>query len=850
MMLGVAGLTLFAAGPAPADHHGLDPLPIGGIRSCLAQSEDPAPPPPSAAPPEPRMMPMREVNLPVILDGRPIGDVGVEVLGERVTIDAERFLSAVGNELTPDLVAAVRGRAVNGRLTPEQASTDALVVRYNPQLLQIEVDAPATARLVRNINLSTDLEREEQAQEERPAGFSAFVTPTVTGEYVWKRTPSTAKGFGPVTGQLEFGGRIGGYRGVGFLSRHSFTTSSQAPGFIREESFLVYDDVRRLLRVTAGDLIPQATSFQTSPLMAGVSVERFFGLQPERLFRPVGNSSFQLDRPSTVEVRINGIPQRELFLQPGRYNLRDLPLAQGSNLVDLVIRDETGRETIISDRNFFDYALLAPGITEFSAAVGVKSRFGNRAPNYSDDPVFTGFARRGFSETVTAGLDVQADRFGANGGASVLWASPIGVFRLQAAGSQRRRFGAGGAAELAYSITGGLGSNRLSRFNLDLRAEFRSSNFSTINDEPPPLIGPRVINQPTSALFNASAQAFLGRTTLNASASYSIGRGGRANTTTAFAGINYQLSPRWTAGAFGRYVDDGQRKDTGLIFQLTWRPSPSTDVRARYDTGEREAQLAFRKSSARTVNSVNYGADIRRNDRDDVAIGSADAFYVGNRFEAGIVHRAETSANLDGVRDHRTRATLATSLVFADGAFGIGRPVRESFAVVKRHPTLAGKRVRIDETERGYFASSGTFGPAVHVDLNTYSSRSLYYSVDDLPPGYDLGDGQFILRPPFNGGYKLTVGSGASFTAIGQVRQSGSGAPLPFVGGQFVPLGNGEAKPIPAFTNRNGRLVATGLKAGKYRLELATTPPLVREIEIGENAQPLVDIGLIEVTAP
>src|SRR3546814_13333283 len=107
--------------------------------------------------------------------------------------------------------------------------------------------------------------------------------------------------------------------------------------------------------------------------MAGLSVERFYGLEPTRVFRPIGQTTFDLERPSTVQVRVNGLVFQELYLNSGRYDLRDLPLNQGSNAIELVIRDDTGREQIISQNKFFDFDLLATGKTDFSAAAGVRS---------------------------------------------------------------------------------------------------------------------------------------------------------------------------------------------------------------------------------------------------------------------------------------------------------------------------------------------------------------------------------------------------------------------------------------------------------------------------------------------
>jgi outer membrane usher protein len=787
-----------------------------------------------------------QINLPALIGDRYLGDVGVSVVGDDASIDAERLLALLTPELTADVIEEIRAQAVGGRINPKTASTPNLTIKFNAQLLQLEISTPASARQLREIRYGYDTTAVDNIKASPGAGISAFISPNFAASYVWEDDALSPTGLETLGGSFLAGGRIGGDRGIAFQSRHSFAFRN-GPGFTRDETFLVYDDLKRLIRVTAGDIVPRGSGFQSVPIMAGLTVERFFGLEPDRLIRPVGNSTFQLERPSTVEVRINGVTQRDLFLQPGRYNLRDLPLVQGSNLVELVIRDDTGQERVISDQNFYDFDLLAPGITDFSASIGVRSRFGTRAPIYSSKPVLTAFARRGISQSLTAGVDIQASEEGVNGGVAALWSAPVGVFQFDAAASQYKGYGSGIASALNYKLAGTLGSKG-ARFAFDLRGEYRSTNYATVNDRAP-LIGP-VLNQPTSVFLNARAQAFFGKFSINGSASYSKGRGIRRDTSSALLGANYTISPQLTVGGFARHINDGQRKDTGFVFQLFWRPGRDRDVRARYDTSNREAQLTYRKSAPRTVGSLSYSIDAIRNDDNDQMALSGDAFYTGNRFEANVRHDVSSDASFSSAnRRQISRANIGTSLVFADGDFAIGRPVREAFAIIKPHPTLKGKTIRIDPTERGYVARTDTLGPAVNVDVSSYAKRSINYSVDDLPPGYDLGSGEFTIKPSFFGGYVFFVGSDASYSVLGRLNDR-EGKPIPFASGKFTPIGQADDTPLLTFTNRTGRLAATGLRPGKYLLTIDGQPSFSKEIIVTEGKETLVDIGIIEVDAP
>ncbi|MDN3683415.1 hypothetical protein QW180_01455 [Vibrio sinaloensis] len=136
----------------------------------------------------------------------------------------------------------------------------------------------------------------------------------------------------------------------------------------------------------------------------------------------------------------------------------------------------------------------------------------------------------------------------------------------------------------------------------------------------------------------------------------------------------------------------------------------------------------------------------------------------------------------------------------------IGRPVREAFAIVTKHDSLADNRLAVDPSSDGASARVYSEGNrnALVPDLVAYNSRLLTYDVDDLPPGYDLGDGAFWLNPGYKRGYVLQVGSDAVLTIIGTLIDNRSKKPIPLVAGYAIYLGEQSQEPIEFFTNRNG----------------------------------------------
>jgi len=740
--------------------------------------------------------PAFEIGLPLLLDERYLGELSVRVAGEAVFLPADKLVSLVSPDFTSATITDLENAAIDGYLEIGTFSIEGLVFNYNSQLQQIELLSTNDSRDVRVLKFGVD------------DGFDIS----------------------------------------------------------RDETQLIYDIFPRLMRFTAGDLRPRGDNLQTVPSILGLSVERFFDLEPNRLFRPTSQTGFELERPSTVEIRINGVTQREIFLRAGRYDIRDLPLVQGSNLVDVVIRDDLGRERIISDRNFFDFGLLEKGIWDYSIAGGVRSEFNNNGIDYTDDPIATAFIRGGISKTVTLGADIQADSDGANGGATALWASPIGVFRGGLSVSERKSIGSGFAADAAYNATGFFGEDATTRWTATLGGLYNSRNFSVLPTTAltptnnigggigsglgGPLDGSLGGLQTTKFNLNGGFQLSQNKWSLTTNANYVQSYGNRRDTYNVIGGINYAISPQLSFGVFGRHIRSLIDEETGLNFQMTWRPGRNQDVRARYDTLRNEAQIEYSRSATPVVGSLNYSVGALSNFDTDSYTFNGDAFYISNRFEAFARHDVFTGAGPNNDTRQISRASMQSSIAFADGAIAIGRPIGESFAIVNQHKSLKGKKVYIDPSEAGYSSASGTFGPALAAEINPFSERSIYYDVQDLPIGYDLGEGQFNVKPPLNSGYKVQVGSGASYTVIGQVVDNRTGESVPYVGGRLENKDRPGSKPILAFTNRNGRLAATGLVPGSYKLILLTEPNYEQDIEIPDDGESLVNIGDIRITIP
>lgn len=781
------------------------------------------------------------ITLPLTLDGRYVGDIPVNFAGEAVSFPGARLIELLKSDVTPATVDALTREANAGPLSPQSASVAGLQVRYDPALQELRVVTLLAARNRRQLNISPG-QGSENTPTVVPENISLFLNGALSYSHILEAARGSSNaGRQPLSGSLELGGRLLGESGIAFITRHTYDEAAAHP-FRRVESQLIYDMQDDLIRVTAGDLRYRGANLQALPRMAGLSVERFYGLEPSRVFRPAGQTTFDLERPSTVQIRLNGMVFQELYLNGGRYDLRDLPLNQGSNNIELVIRDDTGREQIISQNSFFDFDLLAAGETDFSGAAGVRSAAPNGIIKYSNDWLFSGFVRHGFSNSLTAAVDVQGDQSGGTFGVSTVWASPIGNWRLQATASERKAAGFGYAAGLGYSTTGQFGRNW--RWSLRADGQYVDRNYTTIGDAE--IVNGDEIERVARTRVSANAQISNARISVNLSGDYEKIQN-EGTRTTALAGVNYSLNPSLAVGIFGRRVRAAGQSNTGLFAQVNWTPGRNRLARATYDTARREMELNYRYSPQPYVGTTGYEIGVRRSGDADTAELSGRIAHVGNRFEATAQHSILSTANFgSSERVQLSRATVASSLVLAGGNISFSRPIREAFAIVNRHATLAGRKISVDRTDNGVRAMTDAFGSAVIPDLPTYIRTSAYVDIEDLPPGYDLGSGQFTFKAPLYAGYAVEVGSAASVSLMGRVLNR-AGEPIAFIAGTMSPKNQPGAAPIPVFTNRLGRLVGLGLTSGQYVLTLNTDPVFQKDVMIEADGGNLVDIGEIRV---
>lgn len=804
-----------------------------------AASEARETPPVASTAPAARRLNTTGEDLLLVVPVREFGPLGLVRM--RLAADDRIWLS--GEDLRSSLESAVTQEALDELLASQEEDGSLSEARleelgyeivFDPALVEVEIAIPLRHRQRREISLGyriTGFDRDAEVAIEEPEGFSLLIDHFTTYEFNHEQDGGGEQA--NLRSIVNIGGRVSifAYENSLFFDANSDSTVT------REASRLIYDQVEAGRRWSFGDLLPIARDFQSSPDMAGISLEQLFA--PGTQSRTVSartQRTFTLRRSSEIDVLVNGVIVETLRLPPGQYDLLDFPLTTGANDVQLRIEDETGAIETLDFSFFNDPTLLGRGASEYAAAAGILSqREVDGIDYFTDTPVFTGFYRYGLTDTTTVGANVQATSEAWLIGAESVIGTPLGIVDMSGAASSAQSGDTGFALRAAHTIVLPFDDRPGGRV-FSTTAEYYSEDFATIQETTPS-------NPFAAILVSRYSQPITRTVNLSIGVDYSLARGDVSDRYGASARINWQINPLTNFSAGVTYLDGSAEEDNdGVNFSLRLSRTigQRSSVGATYETENNLTSVAYSRSPEAPLNDWSLVVNASRDDFGSTVNG--EAAYWTNRGEASIAH-ATTYDDLQGdISSQTTTLRAGSALGFAGGRFALGPRMNDSFAIVTGHESLEGRDVLIrggiDDPE---IARTGALGPAL-VSIPSNARATIPFDVEDLPAGYDLGTGTFEMLSPLHGGYELTVGSAYNVTVIATLLLA-SGEPLQLAVGEARSLDDEDAPVIQVFTNRTGRFGAPGVGPGRWRITFEAPQRVVYDILVDQEAGQLVRLG-------
>jgi outer membrane usher protein len=817
------GLLCLLAVPGHALAAQQAPAPAEGSAEDMGRQEAAAPPPAAAPSDDARGVddifrevfgrerpPVLEDNYPVIIDGVNAGlfRIQPEDATDEGSIEG-RFVAEVLADLTiGDMRSKLLRLGEQENVGFAQLVEAGVSARFDPAVLVLHIGVPLEARGTRHIDIRR-LRDQANVDHARQAFVSGYISARI-GAALVESSRTSGEGFQDLAAGFDVALNVG--RVV--LEAEFDYDSERRREWSRDDVRLVYDDREKLIRYEAGDLSLGRGPFRTSTRIGGVAVFRNFGIDPYRNIRPIPSRDFVLEQAARVEVLLNGAPLRTLDLPSGNYNLRNFALVpSAANDIELRITYPSGETVVLLYPAFYDLELLEPGLLDFAANVGLPYVEDDGVRSYDDNNYnAVAYARYGLSSTLTAGLHWQGDRTFDTVGTDIVWASPIGTLGLNA--STNIREPAIGSSQLTVQYRWRDNERSLNR-SVDGLISLTGAQYRTLDQffGPSPVALQARVRAGQNLGYDGRLQLYGG---------YDRDREGRGDRW--YAGGSYTHQFAFGALTFGLEYLDSDRSELAARAAFSV-PFGRARVSGSAETSDHALRLDYRVPTLPGVGGFGYGASLERRDGGDRQSLRAD--YVGNRFEAAIAQRAESFFSDSARRDLRTELTFGAALVMADGHFGIGRPIRNSFAMVSPRRAASDFDIAVEprsgfaSTDTRYSAYSDSLGPAVVPDLAAYFNRTLQVHAPDAPAGTSIGDQVFSVRPGHRAGYFLLVGDERNVSVAGNMVDR-DGDPVAYASGSAEEAGGGAGQePIPVITNASGRFFIEGVEAGKrYEVNL------------------------------
>lgn len=754
-----------------------------------------------------------DMTVPLTFQNRSLGDVPLRLTADdRFLIESETFLMLIQPVLNEEAHAELSAKlGFPGYFGPEDIEETGVELVYDPSTLAVVVVTVSPEQRATQDLFAPPRDDVNDVTLE-PANLSGFLNLSVSGAYIWNNNdipPPTIN----IDGAIRFGSIV--FEGDAQLGQR-FSLAGESYEFTRNYARLVYDQPEQFRRWFLGDLDPEIRGQQSFVSMGGIGVVR----QKRRFntFRSAvlqSNRQLIVQRESTVRFLRNGSLYRELRLQPGRYDFSSLPLTAGSNDIDIQVTDSSGAVQNLTYQQYLDPIDLDPGDFEYGAYIGPTSRTFGRAPDYRGPVAFSGFFRKAFFNKPAIGVGLQASKdVQTLTGQTQFILGNGGRLLLDGGLSNSKTAGEGFSGGLSYEHfidRGGLSDS------LSLRGDYISPRFSTLNN----LDG---INTTSFSLSAQYTRQFNLKFLATATASYLKNRNGLGDSYRAGVTGYYRLNRKWTFRAGVDYAKfpsalsrgSGISATIGLVFQPDYRRR----AEARYETRDSIKELSYNQSGLNQLNSLGFGGVLVHENNSARAQGYVG--YSANRFDASVSHASFGPSLSDFGAVNVTSARVGTTLAFADGMFGIGRRINDSFMLLSAHENLGDRSVVAGQSiaENNYISKSGALGSAVNNFLGSYSTQSVQYDVEDPPTGYDTGSGIYRVYPSYKSGYAARIGTDAFVTAMGTL-VLGPDKPVSLIGGRVTLLDVKEGddpKPISFFTNSVGRFAIANLLPGRRYL--------------------------------
>lgn len=620
-------------------------------------------------------------------------------------------------------------------------------------------------------------------------------------------------GASAASSDVGFAAEAGWRRGEWLILSDGSTAQDRSAKFVRLGSSITHDDRDTLSRVILGDFFTPAREFGNGVNLGGLSVSKVYSLDPYLVAFPTKNITGNVALPTDLEVYLDGQRIRTERLRPGEFELRDILAYGGSRNVQLVLRDSFGRVQQLNYSFYFSDQPLQEGFHEYSYNAGAMRRnFGTQSANYGP-LAYSAYHRYGLTNAITVGLRTEGTkRLTGVGSSATLVLGNAGVVNLAMAGSsvEGRQ---GSAGSIGYNYQAPL-------WNMGVSVRRDWGEYATLglpittsNRKYEATLG-IAINLPWRGSLSFSQSALVTRieqpntpVPADSVVSFVPLEKRRVSTITYAAPF---LSEQVSLTATLSHIKENAQIRNETFLGLIYFPDKDHSVQASYrgDKANNAQALLFSKNQP-IGEGLGYVLSADRSSGGEAAtwFGKSSVQYNA----AAAILRGEYGVRREGttsVADYRLSA--AGGVAYAGGHFALGRPVVDSFGIVKVGE-IPDVTVLVNNQEMGKTNAQGKlFIPT----LSPYFDNDVSIAPSTVPIDFSIPATSRKVSPSSRGGALIDFG----VTKV----QAFSGTLVALTGGSAVPVQNTEAtltyegKPRRFLIGRAGEFYLENLQPGSY----------------------------------
>ncbi|WP_462175261.1 fimbria/pilus outer membrane usher protein [Pseudoalteromonas gelatinilytica] len=741
---------------------------------------------------------------------------------DSLSLKWEEIAESLNELLIKDVYDAIATHVdSNGVIKVSTLKQKRIAARFSLMDFSLTITIPLELTKEKKLSATSDRTKQKTVQTADISGFTNLYS-----SYLYQINKAQESSQYQLTLRPEF---VLNFSGWVLENEAEYITSNNKNEFKRLGTRIIHDLPLDGMRFSVGDNYSSGSYFQSTTRMIGVSIAHDFTLVSDRLIRPSASQSFTLESPSSVEVFVEERLVQRLNLAAGVYSLNDIPLREGNNNIVLRITDNAGITKIVDFSVTTGLDLFAQGQLEYEIHIGYPAELKSQLDYNNDVPLISSYFDYGITPSWTVGFSLQGNEYRQQVGLKQVVATPIGQIAFENAINLQRSNGY--AYRFVYSS---YNDPLTSSSDFSIGYEYSNQDFYKLNfnDFQKTTFQQREhfiqgkVNFVNSSYTQTSLYGTLSRKHDQESFDKSVGLGVSG----------YIFSNSWRYSLSGQWEDLNNEKQWGWRANLSFEFSSSRRVKASHLSNRNKTRLEYTQDeSQRYVGALNIRTGIEKNERNE-AVFDLNTQYSANRYLLSFDHATYYEQLNAKNAVHQSRLNWATSVAFADSQWGVGKPVQDSFALVRGHESLAGKVISLGLDGEQYRANNSDFGTILLSDINSYDNATVNLDVADLSPGYDIGAGLIAFYPSYKSGHFVTVGTDANISVIASLKYSNNN-PLSLQVGTARCMSSGDQKSYTFFTNKSGRFALTGLKPCKYQIVLKGIAHESIIVDVTQNEQ-------------